>query len=376
VRARDKKQGKAISRSPTAVWKPPLLVFGGHRPPLQKMKILLIQLKRIGDLILTTPAIVAVREKFPDAQVALVISSEGKALAPAIAGVNKLLVMPRGFAGFGTIASIAGGKFDYCIDFTRNDRSALLVLLSRAKKRIVSFRIKVRSKFRTRFYNEFVEHRMRDMHVIDYHLGLLAPLGISAASRAVHLELPKSARETADDLLETQNIRRPFIIFHPGSARAEKFWNAQRWAEVINYAADNHDVDLVLTGATSPLEQTHIGDIKSKVRHRVVDLSGKTDLLTLAALIAKARLLITVDSAPMHLAAASRTPQVILFGPTNPFHWRPLESPALILQGTSTSPFTEFVSKQPRLPMNQISTQAVIDAMETLLSAPATSPSL
>jgi ADP-heptose:LPS heptosyltransferase len=164
--------------------------------------------------------------------------------------------------------------------------------------------------------------------------------------------------------------------FHPGSARAEKFWNAQRWADVINHAADNHDVDLVLTGGSAPLEQTHIGDIKSKVRHQVVDFSGKTDLLTLAALIGKARLLITVDSAPMHLASASRTPQVILFGPTNPFHWRPRESPALILQGTSTSPFTEFVPKQPRLPMNQISTQAVIDAMETLLSSPATSPPL
>jgi ADP-heptose:LPS heptosyltransferase len=133
-----------------------------------------------------------------------------------------------------------------------------------------------------------------------------------------------------------------------------------------------------LTGGPSPLEQTHISDIKSKVRHRVVDLSGKTGLLTLAALIGKARLLITVDSAPMHLASASRTPQVILFGPTNPFHWRPRESPALILQGTSTStsPLIEFVPKQPRLPMNQISTEAVIDAMERLLSAPATSPPL
>jgi len=93
-------------------------------------------------------------------------------------------------------------------------------------------------------------------------------------------------------------------------------------------------------------------------------------------MIGRARLLITVDSAPMHLASASRTPQVILFGPTNPFHWRPRESPALILQGTSTAPFVEFVPKQPRLSMNQISTEGVIDAMETLLSAPATSPRL
>ena len=332
------------------------------------MKILLIQLKRIGDLILTTPAIAAVREKFPDASLTLVISKQCKPLAPAIAGVNKLLIMPRGVAGFGTLAATAGGKFDYCVDFTRNDRSALLVLLSRARKRIVSFRIKVRSKFRTRFYNAFVQHRMRDMHVIDYHLALLEPLGISSPSRAIKLDLPKSAREAASELLRAHNIRRTFVIFHPGSARAEKFWNAQRWAEVINQAGEKHDVDLVLTGGASPLEQTHISDIKSKVRHRIVDFSGKTDLLTLAALIARTRLLITVDSGPMHLASATETPQVILFGPTNPFHWRPRESPALILQGTLASPVREFVPKQQRLPMNQISTGAVIDAMETLLS--------
>jgi predicted lipopolysaccharide heptosyltransferase III len=338
------------------------------------LNILFIQLKRIGDLTLTTPAIAAARKQFPDAKITLVISSDSKALAPAIADVNKILVMPRGIAGFAAAAAIAGSKFDYCVDFTRNDRSALLVFLSRAKKRIVSFRIKERSKFRTRFYNEFVPHRMRDMHTIDYHLALLAPLGISDASRGAQLQLPKSSRATAAELLEAQNVREPFIVFHPGSARAEKFWNAQRWADVINHATDKHNVDLVITGGPSPLEQTHISDIKSKVRHRVVDLSARTDLLTLAALIAKARLLVTVDSAPTHFAAASRTPQVILFGPTNPFHWRPRESPALILWGESHAPVTEFLPKQPRLAMNQISTQAVIDAMETLLSAPATSP--
>src|SRR5262249_938998 len=173
--------------------------------------------------------------------------------------------MPRGIAGFGTAAAIAGSKFDYCVDFTRNDRSALLVFLSRAKMRIVSFRIKTRSRFRTRFYNEFVPHRMRDMHTIDYHLALLAPLGLEQSARAVQLILPKSARENADQLITASSVRREFIIFHPGSARAEKFWNAKRWAEVINHAGDNHQIDLVITGGTSSLEQTHIGDIKSKV---------------------------------------------------------------------------------------------------------------
>lgn len=342
------------------------------------MNILLIQLKRIGDLILTTPAITAVRKKFPDAQITLVISDECKALAPAIHSIDRLLIMPRGFGGIATLAAVVrgSGRFDYCVDFTRNDRSALLVLLSRAKKRIVSFRIKVRSKFRTRFYNEFVPHRMRDMHTVDYHLALLAPLGIENAPAAIDLALPASVAVAAAKLLEKHNVRRPFVIFHPGSARAEKFWDAQRWSEVINHVADHHDVDVVITGGPSLFERTHIGDIKSKLRRQVVDLSGQTDLLTLAALIARARLLITVDSAPMHLAAGTQTAEVILFGPTNPFHWRPRESPALILQGDSTSPITAFVPKQPRIPMNQISTEAVINAMETLLSSPAASPPL
>jgi len=70
----------------------------------------------------------------------------------------------------------------------------------------------------------------------------------------------------------------------------------------------------------------------------------------------------------MHLAAATRTPQVILFGPTNPFHWRPRGSSALIVQGKSGVPITGFGPARPRVPMTEISTEAVIGAMDSLLS--------
>src|SRR5260370_37781713 len=101
---------------------------------------------------------------------------------------------------------------------------------------------------------------MRDMHMIDYHFALLEPLGLSNVSRAVRMELPKSTREAADELLSAHTIKRDFIVFHPGSARAEKFLNPQRWADVINHAADNYDVHLVLAGRSSPLEQRHTCD--------------------------------------------------------------------------------------------------------------------
>ena len=348
------------------------------------VNILLIQLKRIGDLILTTPAIAALRAKFPEAKLTLVISRECAPLIPAIKGIEETLIMHRGLKDAGAFLRVARKKFNYCIDFTRNDRSALVSLLSGAEKRIVSYRIKRRSSIRQHFYTDFVEHRMRDMHTIDYNLSLLEPLGIQDAALTIQLDLPQAARDQADALRGEAKIDNRFVIIHPGSARAEKFWTSERWAEMIEHARTNLRFDCVLTGGTSQLEQAHLARIKARLARpnsnasqseaatgSVVDLSGKTDLLTLAALISQAQLLVTVDSAPMHLAAATRTPQVVLFGPTNPFHWRPRESPALILQGESPAPVAEFASKQTRLPMKLISTQAVIGAMDSLLSTPA-----
>jgi heptosyltransferase III len=339
------------------------------------VKILLLQLKRIGDLILTTPAIAALRTNFPDARLTLVVSSECSELLPAISGVDRILIARRNLYDITLFPAIARRKFDCCIDFTRNDRSASLAFLSGAPRRIVSYRVRDQSKTRARAYNDFVNVRMRDMHTIDYHMALLKPLGIRNASRSLHLQIPAEAREMANQLQRDVKIGDPFVIFHPGSARKEKFWDPARWAMVIKHAGRHNDVDLVLTSGTSRLEQIHIAEIRSETRQPVVDLSGKTDLLTLAALIERARLLVTVDSAPMHLAASAQKPQVILFGPTNPFHWRPLESPALILQGKSTAPVTEFSPVQPRLPTSQISTKAVIDAMDSLLSPHATTQS-
>jgi predicted lipopolysaccharide heptosyltransferase III len=339
---------------------------------LDFVKILLLQLKRIGDLILTTPAITVLRESFPDAHVTLAVSSECAELLPAISNVDRVLIARRNLRDIAVFSSIAGSGFDYCIDFTRNDRSAFLTLLSRAHRRVTSYRVRDQSKTRSQVYTDLVGVRVRDLHTIDYNLALLEPLGIQAASSAPHLDLPRTAHEKADVLRRDYKIKRPYVILHPGSARREKLWEPARWAEVINRFGQNNDFELVLTSGPSADEQAHVAAIANRTRQKIIDLSGKTNLLTLAALIAQAQLLVTVDSAPVHLAAATHTPQVILFGPTNPFHWRPRESPAAILQGKSDAPLAEFVPVRPRLAMSEISTGTVIGAMDSLLSLRAT----
>jgi predicted lipopolysaccharide heptosyltransferase III len=331
------------------------------------MKILLLQLKRIGDLILTTPAIAALRSNYADAHITLAVSNECAELLPAISNVDRVLIARRNLRDVAMVSSVAGKRFDYCVDFTRNDRSAFLTLLSRARRRVASYRVREQSKTRARVYTDLVGVRVRDMHTIDYNLALLEPLGLCAPSSAPQLHLPQTAREAAERLRRDWKITRPYVILHPGSARQEKLWDAARWAEVIDHLRQDNEFDLVLTSGPSADEQAHITELTKHLRHKITDLSGKTDLLTLAALIGQAHLLVTVDSAPVHFAAATHTPQVILFGPTNPFHWRPTHSPALILHGKSGAPVTEFAPVRPRLPMSEISTEAVISAMDSLL---------
>ena len=337
------------------------------------MKILLIQLRRLGDLILTTPAISALREHLPAAQIALAVSGESAPLLPAIEGLRQTFLTKRGVRDLSAWMEIRRAGFDCVVDFTRNDRSAWLTFLSGAPQRIVSGRLKVKSKIRARFYNEFVDCAMKQMHTADYYLALLQPLGISATANDPLLEPPAAAQQRASSIIADQIRDQPFALFHPGSARVEKFWEPERWAAIIEFAASQLGLFPVLSGGGTELERAHLTAIREKLHTTVLDLSGQLDLLSLAALIEYARLLVTVDSAPMHLASAAGTPQVILFGPTNPFHWRPRKSPAAILFGESPEPLHHFQAREAKRPMKQISTAAVINAMRLMVSAPAAS---
>jgi predicted lipopolysaccharide heptosyltransferase III len=334
------------------------------------LNLLLIQLKRIGDLVLTVPAVAALRRKFPAARISLVAAHGSRELLPAIPGVDQLFVARGRISDAVEFFAVAKAKFDYCLDFSRTDRSAFLTILSGAQRRITYDTVR-REPIRQLSYNEFVPSQVRCLHTIDHHLALLAPLGVSDVSREIHLELTAAAKARAARLIAEEKLGEEFVILHPGSARAEKFWSARRWAELADHIADTRELRCVLTGGKSRMEQEHIARIKIHLQHPILDLCGRIDLLALAALLQRARLLVTIDSAPMHLAAATGTPQVALFGPTNPFHWRPLTTPATILRAGYPVPMITFLPKQPPGSMRQISTSEVIDAMQTLLSAPA-----
>jgi len=326
------------------------------------MNILVLQLKRIGDLILTTPPLVALRQQFPQARITLCVHKTCGGLTPAIPFVDEVLVFQPKGGNLHLWARLATGSFDVSLDFSETDRSAFFALLSKAGRRI-AFAKAQKSRLGSLFFNEFVESSVRENHTVDRNLDLLQPLGIQSRDFPVTLQVPEPACARVNALLEEAGVRGQYVIVHPGTARPEKFWVPQRWAEVIDHCQEKLGLPCVVTGTLDPTEKNHVQAIKAAARTPICDFSGRLTLLELAAAIQRAHLLLSMDSAPVHLGAVFGTRQISLFGETNPFHWRPRHNRSAILLAGQDEPVTEFTPRCIRRPLSDLSTQAVFNAI-------------
>lgn len=319
------------------------------------MRILALQLKRIGDLILTTPALAALRTAAPKVHLTVAVHSSTAPLLPALPQIDSSIVLGPGRGWTPWQQALTGG-YEAVLDFTGSDRSALLTALTRAPRRIAFAQTRKRW-IRSLAYHEFVEASVRELHTIDYNLALTKPLGATPTLTAPELHLPEGR----------PLIEEPYALIHPGTARAEKYWLPERWAAVIAHCRER-GLPCVLTGGQDPFERAHLAAIEAAAGPPLQNLAGQIDLVALAGLVARARLVISVDTAVVHLGAAFARPQIALFGPTNPAHWRPRHPGAIVLSASAPEgPLTEFDPRRPGAPMDRLSTEAVIRATDSLL---------
>jgi ADP-heptose:LPS heptosyltransferase len=325
------------------------------------MKILALQLKRIGDLILTTPALRALHTAWPEAHVTLGVMDSTAALLPAISSANAAIVFGHG-RGFAPWQQVLTGGWDMCLDFTGNDRSALAAAFSRAKTR-VAFDAVRRNKLRSLAYNAWGLSAVREVHTAQHYLDLVAqaapPNRAPVGDLLPELSLPSDQRPPSP--------RDAYALLHPGTARPEKYWRAERWVEVAAHLREAYGLATIFTCGPDPYERAHVAAISDQRS----TLCHPPDLLALAALVARARIVISCDTAVVHLAAAFGVPQIALFGPTNPFHWRPLHDRAIVLSAAQPeAPLTHFEPRMKGAPMERISTELVIGAIAQLIPNP------
>jgi len=329
--------------------------------------ILLLQLKRLGDLILSTAAFSALRKLAPDARITLLIDDYSRELIPAIGSVDEVWTYDRRNS-FSLWARLIQQNFDVCLDFTGNDRSALIAFLSKASRRI-GFSFLARRAIRSWVYTDLVPSSVRERHTIDHYLDLVRSLGKVEPEPVPWLDIPPGFLSSANLLRKELSIEERYFVVHPGAARPEKYWAPDRWRAVIKYVWQALKIPCLLTGGSDSQELKHVQAIQNGLGASCpsFSLAGRIDFLMTTAMISQAQLFLGVDTAAAHAAALFQRPELVLFGPTNPFHWLPRHPAGRVVRAGFGYPYRANQPREQGHPMSELSTETVIRAMEDLL---------
>jgi len=290
------------------------------------MNILIVKLSAIGDVIHTLPSLQAIRELYPAAHITWVVEEAAADLIKNHPSLDKVLISRRKSwlkdlhsgnirhslreIGF-FLKELRQRPYDLVIDFHGLLKSALLVFLSRGKRKLGYASMQELSGL---FYNEKIPEDM-DKHAVDRYLDFPRYLGAKSAAAQFVLPADESAGERIKLLLHQQSLtEKNFIAVNPVAYWETKLWDDEKFAALADLIVSRLHIDVVFTGT----EKKSLERIVRRMKSSAVNLGGETSLPELACLYQKARLVITTDSGPMHLAAAVNTPVIALFGPTDP----------------------------------------------------------
>jgi heptosyltransferase III len=299
-------------------------------------RILLIQLKHLGDILLTTPVIAALKDTWPQAAVSALVPRGMEAMLTEHPGLMEVLSMDRGDRSPRSFLKFAGGLrqrgFDLVLEFSGGDRGAFTAWLTGARTR-VGFDHPKRSFWQRRFaFTVLAPQPPWREHTVEKNLALVRALGVEPRHRGLEFFWNEQTENQVQSLLHQYGLTpKNFILLHPPARWLFKCWTAQGYAQVIDALENDYKLPVVLSAAPAPQEMQFMADIARRLHSHPVNLAGRLDLKALGAIIAKARVFLGVDSAPMHLAAAVGTPTVVLFGPSGPFNWRPWGEGHLVL---------------------------------------------
>lgn len=270
------------------------------------MKILIIQLRQLGDVLLTSTLAKAIKEHISNAQVDFLTSLNAKDIVELNPYIDNVIAIKKGLVNeLSTIKTIRNKKYDYLIDVQRTATTKRISLFSKATKKI-AFR-KDNDNF---YYNCLVEHENCD-YTVDDRLLLLKPMGIKTKKGRYLPELyyGDNVKDKIDTMLKNMNITDKFFVVMPTARKAIKSWPLDYFDQLINKIyKELHYVPIIVV---APNESDTINKLNlSKQFHIVSNLNIKE----LAYLIKKADFFIGNDSFGGHVAVSQNTLAFIIIG--------------------------------------------------------------
>ena len=275
-------------------------------------KFLLVRLGSLGDVIHAIPAVAALRARYPDAQIDWLVDPRYTAVLQLVEGLNEAIpVNPRKSVAalLGTVRRLRRARYDAAVDLQGLMKSAVLARAAGAQRVIGLPRAHLREPAARFFYSETPDPG-RDPHVIHKNLGLMRALGADDVRVAFPLKLP---RTVTGDTVAAGFGPEGYALINPGAAWPNKRWPPQRFGALAVEIRERIGVrSLVLWG---PGEEDIASLVVSSSRG-AAERAPQTTIVDIFAIARRAKLMVSGDTGPLHIAAAVGTPVVALFGPT------------------------------------------------------------
>lgn len=299
-------------------------------------KLLIRAVNWVGDAVMTTPAIGAVRESFPQAEITLLANPLVSQLFSPHVWVDRVITFDRngvhkGIAGrFRLAAQLRMQAFDAAVILPNSFESALIPWLA-------GIPVRLGKSGDGRGFMLTCSYRPDDqqpvVHEVGYYLELVRHFGITGQERVPHLTVTPAEDHNASVRLAENGITSDdFVIgVNPGAAfGSAKRWYPERFAEVAGHLAAAWNAKIVIFGGPG---ETDIADgIERHLAGQCCNFAGKTNLRELMALIQRCSFFVTNDSGPMHIAAACGVPLVAIFGSTDHASTSPYTDKAVIVR--------------------------------------------
>jgi lipopolysaccharide heptosyltransferase II len=275
-------------------------------------RILVIKLRAIGDVLLSTVVIRNLRTAFPDAQIDFLTERLSREVLEGNSDLHSVLVFDnKRDNGVKLLLDVRSRNYDLVFDLFGNPRSALITYFSGA-----TYRVGYRFKWRQYCYTTVVEPRGGEVHNTEFNLDALRSLEIPVPDTSIVFPLSREAEKFAEEFFQKNSISNTFVVaLNPGGGWYTKRWKAGQFAELGDLLTKEYHARILIIWG--PGEEAEAKNIQRQMNSPSMIIPN-TSLQQLAAILKRCSVMVTNDSGPMHIAAAMNTPIVAMFGPTNP----------------------------------------------------------
>jgi len=287
---------------------------------MRPRRILIIRTDRIGDVMLSTPAIKAAREAYPDSYIGVMVRPYAKDIVEGNPYLDEVIVYDKYGAQKGFLSTLLFAlrlrrkNFDTAVILHPTNRAHIIAFIAGIPRRIGFGR---RLPF---LLTKAVEDKkfLGQKHELEYTLEVLKEIGARPAGRDLYMPVGEREEKSVSLRLAGEGVKASDVLIgvHPDASCPSKRWPMERFASLINTFASDERFRVVLI--YGPGDPAAVSELKKRLKGRIIDFSGRTSLRELAALLRRCSVFISNDSGPVHIATAVGTPNVTIFGRKQP----------------------------------------------------------